>query len=68
MGRVTRSSATEKLEITRIVEGLSLPVQQTLAELDIPRSTALPRRRTTTSPMARFHRCVIVLAQADRWR
>jgi putative transposase len=39
MGRVTRSSATEKLEIIRIVEGSSLPVQQTLVELDIPRST-----------------------------
>jgi putative transposase len=39
MGRVTRSSASEKLEIIRIVEGSSLPVQQTLAELDIPRST-----------------------------
>jgi putative transposase len=36
---VTRSSATEKLEIIRIVEGSSLPVQQTLAELDVPRST-----------------------------
>lgn len=39
MGRLTRSSATEKLEIIRIVEGSSLPVKQTLAELDIPRST-----------------------------
>jgi putative transposase len=39
MGRVTRSSATEKLEIIRLVEGSSLPVQQTLAELDVPRST-----------------------------
>lgn len=39
MGRVTRSSAAEKLEIIRIVEGSSLSVKQTLAELDIPRST-----------------------------
>ncbi len=39
MGRVTRSSAAEKLEIIRLVEGSSLPIKQTLAELDIPRST-----------------------------
>lgn len=39
MGRLTRSSATEKLEIIHIVEGSSLPVKQPLAELDIPRST-----------------------------
>jgi putative transposase len=39
MGRLTRNSATEKLEIIRLVEGSSLPVKQTLAELDIPRST-----------------------------
>lgn len=39
MGRVTRSSAAEKLEIIRIVEGSSLSVKQTLAELGIPRST-----------------------------
>jgi putative transposase len=39
MGRLTRSSASEKLEIIRMVEDSSLPVKQTLAELDIPRST-----------------------------
>jgi transposase InsO family protein/transposase-like protein len=39
MGRLTRSSAAEKLEIIRLVESSSLPVKQTLAELDIPRST-----------------------------
>ena len=39
MGRLTRCSASEKLEIIRLVEGSSLPVKQTLAELDIPRST-----------------------------
>ena len=39
MGRLTRCSASEKLEIIHIVEESSLPVKQTLAELDIPRST-----------------------------
>ncbi len=39
MGRLTRSSAGEKLEIIRLVEESALPVKQTLAELDIPRST-----------------------------
>jgi len=39
VGRVTRSSAAEKLEIIRLVEGSSLPVKQTLAELGVPRST-----------------------------
>jgi transposase-like protein len=39
MGRMTRSSAAEKLEIIRIVEESALPVKQTLAELDVPRST-----------------------------
>ena len=39
MGRMTRSSAAEKMEIIRIVEELALPVKQTLAELDIPHST-----------------------------
>ena len=39
MGRLTRTSAAEKLELIRIVEESSLPVKQTLAELDIPRST-----------------------------
>jgi putative transposase len=39
VGRLTRCSASEKLEIIRLVEGSSLPVKQTLAELDIPRST-----------------------------
>jgi putative transposase len=39
MGRVTRSSAAEKMEIIRLVEDSALPVKQTLAELDVPRST-----------------------------
>jgi transposase InsO family protein len=39
MGRITRSSAAEKMEIIRIVEDSALPVTQTLVELDIPRST-----------------------------
>lgn len=39
MGRLTRSSAAEKLELIRLVEELPLPVKQALAELDIPRST-----------------------------
>ena len=39
MGRLTRSSAAEKLELIRMVEESALPVKQTLAELDIPRST-----------------------------
>jgi len=39
MGRLTRTSASEKREIIRLVEESSLPVKQTLAELDIPRST-----------------------------
>ena len=39
MGRMTRSSAAEKMEIIRIVEESGLPVKQTLAELDVPRST-----------------------------
>ena len=39
MGRVTRSSAAEKMEIIRMVEGSALPVEQTLVELDVPRST-----------------------------
>jgi hypothetical protein len=39
MGGLTRSSAAEKLEIIHLVEGAALPVKQTLAELDVPRST-----------------------------
>lgn len=39
MGRMTRSSAAEKMEIIRSVEDSGLPVKQTLAELDVPRST-----------------------------
>ncbi len=39
MGSMTRTSAGEKLEIIRLVEESSLPVTQTLAELDIPRNT-----------------------------
>ncbi len=34
-----RTSAAEKMEIIRMVESSALPVKQTLAELDIPRST-----------------------------
>lgn len=39
MGRMTRSSAAEKMELIRIVEDSGLPVKQILAELDIPHST-----------------------------
>lgn len=39
MGRLTRSSAAEKLELIRLVEESPLPVKQTRAELDLPRST-----------------------------
>jgi putative transposase len=39
MGRLTRSSAAEKRELIRLVEESSLSVKQTLAELDLPRST-----------------------------
>ena len=39
MGRLTRSSAAEKLELIRLVEESPLPVKQTLEELDLPRST-----------------------------
>jgi putative transposase len=39
MGRLTRSSAAEKLELIRMVEESPLPVKQTLEELDLPRST-----------------------------
>lgn len=34
-----RTSAAEKLEIIRIVEESGLPIKQTLAELDVPRSS-----------------------------
>jgi putative transposase len=34
-----RHSASEKMEVIRLVEGSSLSVKRTLAELDIPRST-----------------------------
>jgi len=34
-----RHSASEKMEVIRLVEGSSLPVKRTLAELEIPRST-----------------------------
>jgi len=34
-----RYSASEKMEVIRLVEGSSLPVKRTLAELEIPRST-----------------------------
>jgi putative transposase len=36
---MTRYSQAEKLEIIRLVETSELPVRQTLAELDVPRST-----------------------------
>ena len=36
---MTRYSQAEKLEIIRLVETSELPVKQTLAELDVPRST-----------------------------
>ena len=39
MGRMTRYSQAEKMEIIRLVEMSDLSVQQTLAELDVPRST-----------------------------
>jgi len=39
MGQLMRYSAAEKYEIIQIVEGSSLSVKQTLAELDVPRST-----------------------------
>lgn len=38
MGGLTRTSASEKYEIIRLVEGSALPVKQTLAELGVPRS------------------------------
>ena len=39
MGRLTRTSASEKYEIIRLVENSALPVKQTLAEIGLPRST-----------------------------
>lgn len=39
MGRLIRKSAAEKREIIELVEDSSLPIKQTLAELDVPRST-----------------------------
>lgn len=39
MGGLTRTSASEKYEIIRLVEGSALPVKQTLAEIGVPRST-----------------------------
>src|SRR5215510_13234566 len=39
MGGMIRTSASEKLEIIRLVEESALPVKQTLAELDIASST-----------------------------
>ena len=39
MERLKRYSASEKLELIRLVEGASLSMNRTLAELDIPRST-----------------------------
>ena len=39
MGRLTRTSASEKYELIRLVEESALPVKQTLAEIGLPRST-----------------------------
>ena len=39
MGGLTRTSASEKYEILRLVAESALSVQQTLAEIGIPRST-----------------------------
>lgn len=39
MGRVMRYTQAEKMEIIWLVEASQQPVQQTLAALDIPRST-----------------------------
>jgi len=39
MGGLTRTSASEKYEIVRLVEDSALSVKQTLAEIGIPRST-----------------------------
>ena len=39
MGRMTHYSQAEKMEIIRLVETSELPAKQTLAELDVPRST-----------------------------
>lgn len=39
MGQLMRYSAAEKYEIIQLVENANLPVKQTLAELDVPRST-----------------------------
>lgn len=39
MGQLMRYSAAEKYEVIQLVEGSSLSVKQTLAELDVPRST-----------------------------
>lgn len=36
---MTRYAQAEKMEIIRLVETSDLPVKQTLAELDVPRST-----------------------------
>ena len=39
MGRLNRSSASEKYELIRLVEESKLPVKRTLAEIGLPRST-----------------------------
>lgn len=39
MGRLSRTSASEKYELIRLVEESALPVKQTLAEIGLPRST-----------------------------
>ena len=39
MGRMTRYSQAEKMDIIRLVETSGLSVKQTLAELVVPRST-----------------------------
>ncbi len=39
MGGLTRTSASEKYEIIRLVEESALPGKQTLDEIGVPRST-----------------------------
>jgi putative transposase len=39
MGRLTRSSASEKYELIRLVEESKLPIKRSLAEIGLPRST-----------------------------
>jgi hypothetical protein len=39
MGRLSRSSASEKYELIRLVEESKLPIKRTLSEIGLPRST-----------------------------